>query len=219
MLSKDFDSEEAAKFRSNMVDTQLKSRDITDNKVLKAMGKVPRHLFARFLTITDAYADKPFKIDQNQTISQPYMVALMSQLLQIKPEHKILEIGTGSGYQMAVLCELADNVYSIERHPELAFKTKALLTKLGYTKANIKVGDGSKGLPKFAPFDRIIVTAAAKTIPEDLLKQLSSDNGVMIIPVGNPNQKQELVKIIRHDESHYETLNLGEVRFVPLVSD
>jgi protein-L-isoaspartate(D-aspartate) O-methyltransferase len=217
-MQMDGDTPEAQRLRRRMIHTQLMSRDINDTRTLAALERVPRHLFAPFPSLEEAYADNPHHIDCQQTISQPYMVACMTQALDIHPRHRVLEVGTGSGYQTAVLCELTPHVFSIERHPELALRAKALLNRLGY-QAQVAVRDGTNGMPKEAPFDRIIVTAAAKDIPEAMLAQLSLLSGVLLIPVGLPNDTQELFKIIRTGPDDYQKISLGEVRFVPLVTD
>lgn len=162
------DSAEARKLRRQMVKQQLLTRDITDPSVIKAMAKVPRHLFGRFKTLKDAYADSAAAIECMQTISQPYMVAYMTQALELAAEHKVLEIGTGSGYQTAILSELARRVHTIERHKSLSEQAQTLLTRLGYTQIHFYVGDGAQGLPQEMPFDRIIVTAAAQKHPTHL---------------------------------------------------
>lgn len=213
------DPPEAIHYRTLMVENQLKGRDIRDPAVLSAMGDVPRHLFATFPSFQEAYADSAFSIPCHQTISQPYMVAFMTQELAIQRDHKILEVGTGSGYQTAVLCELSDNVYSVERLPQLAEETAGLLKRLGYRPRKLVVGDGSQGLADEAPFDRILVTAAAPSQPETLFKQLRPDGGVILFPVDIQAPYQELRKVIRTGENHFETFSLGEVRFVPLVVD
>ncbi len=215
----DFDTNEAKILRRRMIETQLKARGINDRKVLNAFEQVERHRFAPFNSLEEAYADNPSSIDCKQTISQPYMVALMTQELDLKPNHQILEIGTGSGYQTAILCKICEFVCSIERHESLAEKAKATLTAHHIINFQITVGDGSQGLPDEAPFDRIIVTAAAETFPPALLAQLSSQEGVMVIPKTVVKDQQELFKVVRHSQTHYEYHRLGSVRFVPLVVD
>lgn len=169
--------------RQLMVTQQLKSRDINDEKVLSAFLKVARHEFVPQELQESAYQDHPLPIGEEQTISQPYIVALMTQLLSLTGKEKVLEIGTGSGYQTAILAELSNKVYSIERFEKLASKAKASLDNLGYTNINIKTGDGTMGWPEEAPFDRIIVTAASKKIPQPLIEQLK-DGGLLVIPLG-----------------------------------
>ena len=185
----------------------LKEKGITDKNVLSAMGKIPRHLFLQSSFADYAYQDKAFPISAGQTISQPYTVAFQSQLLQIGKDASILEIGTGSGYQTAVLCAMGAKVYSIERQNELFKQTSQFLPKLG---------DGYKGLPNYAPFDGIIVTAGAPEIPKPLIAQLKI-GGRLVIPVGEPVQIMTL--LIRKDEKTFEKHEFGEFRFVPLLED
>lgn len=195
----------------------IRSKGITDEKVLAAIEKVPRHLFLDnvFLEFA-AYEDKPFEIGAGQTISQPYTVAYQTYLLDIQKGDKILEIGTGSGYQTCVLLELGAKVYSIERQKTLYTKTKELLPKLGY-RPNLFYGDGYKGLPSFAPYDRIIVTAGAPYIPQDLIDQLRV-GGIMVVPVGEGGV-QIMTIILKKSTTELETHELGQFRFVPLLED
>ena len=165
-----------------MVEVQLRGRGIADRRVLEAMERVPRHLFVPASQRWSAYEDGPLPIGQGQTISQPYMVARMTELLRLPPDSKVLEVGTGSGYQAAVLAELAGQVWTVERHPELAHQAEELLLQLGYTNVTVIVGDGSLGFPSEAPYDAIIVTAAAPRLPEGLSEQLLP-NGRMVIPI------------------------------------
>lgn len=194
----------------------IKSKGITDEGVLKAIGNIPRHLFMDSGFLDHAYQDKPFPIAADQTISQPYTVAFQSELLEVKKGDKILEIGTGSGYQAAVLCELGARVYTIERQQELFKKTSKFLPKLGYRPKKIIFGDGYKGLPEEAPFDGIIVTAGAPFVPKALLGQLKID-GRLVIPVGDDVQIMTLY--IRKGPKEFEKHELGEFRFVPLLED
>lgn len=195
----------------------LSKKGITDTKVLDAIGKIPRHLFIADTALHQfAYEDKPFPIGSGQTISQPYTVAFQSQTLEIKPRDKVLEIGTGSGYQTAVLLELGAKVFSIERQKALFDRTKEFLPKLGYN-AKLFYGDGYLGLPTYAPFNKIIVTAGAPYVPEDLLKQLAV-SGIMIIPVDNGDH-QIMKKIVKIDEDNFKTTDLGAFRFVPLLKE
>jgi protein-L-isoaspartate(D-aspartate) O-methyltransferase len=194
----------------------LKNKGISDEGVLKAIGKVPRHLFMDSGFLDHAYQDKAFPIAADQTISQPYTVAFQTELLQVKKEDKILEIGTGSGYQTAVLCELGAKVYSIERQQELFKKTNNFLPKLGYRAKKIIFGDGYKGLKEEAPFDSIIVTAGAPFVPKPLLGQLKI-GGRLVIPVGGDVQIMTL--FIRKDTKEFEQHEFGEFRFVPLLED
>jgi len=175
---------ELARLRHSMVDDQLRHRHITDRRVLAAMGKIPRHLFVPPGQRHVAYEDGPLPIGSGQTISQPYMVARMTELLRLTPTDRVLEIGTGSGYQAAVLAELAGDVWSVERHVELAEQAKARLAELGYHNVLVIAGDGSMGLPEHAPYDAIIVTAAAPFVPDCLKEQLAV-GGRMVIPVAS----------------------------------
>ncbi|WP_100612572.1 protein-L-isoaspartate(D-aspartate) O-methyltransferase [Confluentibacter lentus] len=196
--------------------TVLKGKGITDANVLKAIGNVPRHLFMDSGFLDYAYKDMAFPIAADQTISQPYTVAFQTELLQVKKDDKILEIGTGSGYQAAVLCELGARVYSIERQQELFKKTSLFLPKIGYRPKKLVFGDGYKGLPEESPFDSIIVTAGAPFVPKPLLSQLKI-GGRLVIPVGEPTQIMTL--IIRKDIKEFEQHEFGEFRFVPLLED
>src|SRR5690554_2624794 len=192
------------------------SKGITDEKVLDAIRKIPRHLFMDSSFEDHAYQDKAFPIAADQTISQPYTVAFQTELLQVERGAKILEIGTGSGYQAAVLCELGARVYSVERQQELFKKTKRFLEKIGYRPRYLSFGDGYKGLPQFAPFDRILVTAGAPFVPKALLGQLKV-GGRMVIPVGKENQVMTL--FVRVSEKEFKKTEHGEFRFVPLLED
>lgn len=200
----------------NQLVSVLQQKGITDLNVLEAIKKIPRHLFLNSSFEDYAYQDKAFPIGAGQTISQPYTVAFQSQLLEIKKEHKILEIGTGSGYQTAVLCLLGAKVYSIERQNELFKQTAALLPKLGIRPKHLTFGDGYKGLPTYAPFDSIIVTAGAPFIPKPLMAQLKI-GGRLVIPLGEDVQIMTL--LIRKNETQFEKHELGEFRFVPLLED
>ena len=194
----------------------LKTKGITAPAVLKAIGSIPRHLFLDSSFDEHAYQDKAFPIGAEQTISQPYTVAFQTEQLQVKPGMHVLEIGTGSGYQTAVLCHLGAVVYSIERQHELFRTSLKRLPALGYAPKKLIFGDGYKGFPEKAPYDRIIVTAGAPYIPEDLLAQLKI-NGKMVIPVGDESQKMTV--ITRTSETVFEKLILGNFRFVPLLGD
>jgi len=200
----------------NQLVKSLQEKGITDNNVLEAIRKVPRHLFLDSGFENFAYQDKPFPIGAGQTISQPYTVAFQTQLLEVKKDQKILEIGTGSGYQTAVLCVMGAKVYSIERQNELFKKTYLLLPKLGIRPKHLSFGDGYKGLPNYAPFDSIIVTAGASTIPPALMSQLKI-GGRLVIPVGDKEQIMTL--LIRQSETRFEKHEFGTFRFVPLLED
>jgi protein-L-isoaspartate(D-aspartate) O-methyltransferase len=193
----------------------IAEKGITDKNVLAALGNVPRHLFLDSSFADFAYQDKAFPIGSDQTISQPYTVAFQTELLQIKEHHQILEIGTGSGYQTAVLLEMGAKVYTIERQQELFKKTKLFLPKLGYKPKKIIFGDGYKGLPENAPFDGIIVTAGAPIVPKALLSQLKI-GGRLVIPVGDKEQIMTL--FIRTSEKDFEKHELGKFKFVPMLN-
>ncbi len=169
--------------REQMVANQIAARGISDKKVLEAMRNVPRHLFVPEEAHRYAYADSPVRIGSGQTISQPYIVALMTALLQVESQHRVLDVGTGSGYQAAILAEIATKVYSIERHAALAEEAESRLESLGYENVSVHVGDGTRGLAQYAPFDRIVVAAAAPKVPKALVEQLA-DSGRLVIPVG-----------------------------------
>ncbi len=194
----------------------LINKGIIDDGVLKAIGNVPRHLFMDSGFLDHAYQDKAFPIAADQTISQPYTVAFQTELLQVKKGDKILEIGTGSGYQTAVLCELGAKVFSIERQQELFKKTSKFLPKLGYRAKKLIFGDGYKGLVEEAPFDSIIVTAGAPFVPKPLLGQLKI-GGRLVIPVGD--DVQVMTMFIRKGQKEFEQQEFGEFRFVPLLED
>ncbi|NEW78172.1 MAG: protein-L-isoaspartate(D-aspartate) O-methyltransferase [Gelidibacter sp.] len=192
----------------------IAEKGITDKNVLTAIGNVPRHLFMDSSFADFAYQDKAFPIGSDQTISQPYTVAFQTELLQVRENHQILEIGTGSGYQTAVLLEMGAKVYTIERQQELFKKAKLFLPKLGYKPKKIIFGDGYKGLPEDAPFDGIIVTAGAPLVPKALLSQLKV-GGRLVIPVGDIVQTMTL--FIRTSEKDFEKHELGKFKFVPML--
>lgn len=200
----------------NQLVNVIASEGIKDNGVLEAIRNVPRHLFMDSGFESFAYQNKAFPIAASQTISQPYTVAFQTEKLKIKPNDKILEIGTGSGYQTAVLLELKANVYTIERQKELFKKVKLFLPKLGYKPKRIVFGDGYKGLPDEAPFDGIIVTAGAPFVPKPLLEQLKI-GGRLVIPVGMEEQTMQL--FIRTDEKSFNKEDLGQFRFVPMLRE
>jgi len=201
--------------RNQLVKTLMR-KGINDEYVLKAIAKIPRHLFMNSSFEAFAYQDKAFPIGANQTISQPYTVAFQTEKLQIQPGSKILEIGTGSGYQTAVLLELKAKVYTVERQKELFKSTSLFLPKISYRPKAMRFGDGYLGLPEFAPFDGIIVTAGAPYVPKALLSQLKV-GGRLIIPVGKSTQKMTL--IIRKEEKVFEKNILGDFSFVPMLEN
>jgi protein-L-isoaspartate(D-aspartate) O-methyltransferase len=201
--------------RRVMVQRDLKGRDITDSRVLAAMDRVPRHLFVPPALEQQAYDDQPLPIGYGVTISQPYIVALMTQAAMVKPGDRVLEVGTGSGYQAAILATLTDQVYSIELIPELAQSAKERLARLGYGQVQVKSGDGYKGWLEFAPFDAILVTAAAPEIPAALQEQLK-EGGRLIIPVGPAFGPQYLLRLTKKGDAFQEE-RLIPVAFVPLV--
>jgi protein-L-isoaspartate(D-aspartate) O-methyltransferase len=199
--------------RERMVRVQIIDRDVKDEAVLNAMRKVPRHLFVPKEYENEAYDDNPLPIGYGQTISQPYIVAYMTEVAKPDKSKTALEIGTGSGYQAAVLAEVVGRVYSIEIIPELAKESAGLLKKLGYKNITVKYGDGYKGWKEYSPFDIVIVTAAAEQIPEPLVDQLA-DNGRLVIPIGAPAEIQELI-LLEKKKGKIEKSRLTFVRFVP----
>ncbi len=200
--------------REKMVKSQLISRGINDTGVLQAMGKIHRHLFVEEALVGEAYNDHPLPVGYKQTISQPFIVALMTEALELTGTEKTLEIGTGSGYQTAILAELSKSVYTIERIEPLLEKSKKLLKDLGYVNVYFKAFDGTLGWDEFAPFNAIIVTAGAPKIPRPLLDQMA-DGGRLVIPIGN-KYSQDLIKVTR-TEDHFKEENLGGCRFVDLI--
>ena len=205
--------------RMRMVETQIKARGVKDIRVLKTMETIPRHFFIDEGLMEQAYYDSPLPIDAHQTISQPYIVALMTEALELKKKDRVLEIGTGSGYQTAILASLADRVFSVERIASLATNARKILDKLNFYNVAIRVGDGSYGWKEEAPFDAIIVTAAAPDIPQYLVEQLAA-GGRMVIPVGD-RDVQTLYKLIRPVENPQEIIreDLGGCRFVSLIGE
>ncbi len=200
--------------RREMVEFQIKRRGIRDPKVLEAMLRVPRHLFVPEQMKELAYGDEPLPIGEGQTISQPYIVAYMTEALKLTGQEKVLEIGTGSGYQTAILAELAREVYTVELIPELSRRAQKVLRELGYQNIHFLVGDGTRGWPEHAPYEAILVSAAPATVPRSLIEQLQ-ENGRLIIPVGT--DYQELV-LVRKKKEGWEEERLIPVRFVPLVT-
>ncbi len=194
----------------------LAEKGITDKGVLNAMLKIPRHFFFDKTFESHAYEDKAFPIGEGQTISQPYTVAYQTQLLHVHKNDKVLEIGTGSGYQTCVLAELGANVFSIERHESLSKKAGVMLKHFGY-KANLLCGDGTKGWPDEAPFNKIIVTAGAPVVPKQLAAQLAI-GGIMVIPVGD-EKVQQMLTIVRKSEKSFEKIVMDNFKFVPLIGE
>jgi protein-L-isoaspartate(D-aspartate) O-methyltransferase len=203
--------------RGSMVERQLRQRGISDDRVLAAMGKVPRHEFVNPQNWLEAYADHPIPIAEQQTTSQPYMIAAMIQTAGIKPEDRVLEIGAGSGYQTAVLAELASQVFAVERYASLTEAARATLERLGYRNTKVVTGDGSLGLPEAAPFDVIIVSAAAPRIPPALVEQLAV-GGRLVIPVGE--SEQQVVQLVQKNADGTTSVRTLEgCRFVPLIGE
>ncbi len=200
--------------RLHMVETQIRERGVRDDRVLDAMRRVPRHLFVPSGYEHESYEDHPIPIGEGQTISQPYVVAAMTDALALQPQDTVLEIGTGSGYQAAVLAELVSRVYSVERIPALAERGRQALQRAGYNNVIVIVGDGSPGLPDAAPFDAILVTAAAPALPQSLFAQLR-EGGRMILPVGTYSGQQ--LQLVRKVEGRPVSAGLDLVRFVPLI--
>lgn len=199
-----------------MVRRQIQGKGIKDPRVLDAMGRVPREKFVLAKDLRETYADSPLPIECEQTISQPYMVSLMTECLQLKGQEKVLEIGTGSGYQTAILCLLSKMVYSIEKHQELNARAATILQELGFENVRLKVGDGTKGWPEHAPYDGIMVTAGAPEIPQLLIDQLAI-GGRLVIPVGDL-YTQVLKRLVR-SENGCEVEDVCGCRFVPLVGE
>ena len=202
--------------RVSMVETQIEARGVTDARVLEAMRLVPRHLFIDESFWPRAYSDGPLPISNGQTISQPYIVALMTELLQPEEHHVVLEIGTGSGYQAAVLSKLVRRVYTIEIVPELGQSAERILKRLEYNNVTVRIGDGYQGWPEQAPYDRIIVTAAPEEIPQKLVEQLKP-GGRMILPVGSQRRGQDLLVLEKDQAGNVNTRQIIPVRFVPMV--
>ncbi len=205
-------------FRRDMVRSQLAERGLDDSQVLRAMNSVPREKFIPEDLVDSAYRDSPLPIEANQTISQPYIVALMTVAMELQATDRVLEIGTGSGYSAAVLAEIVDQVYTIERHKILADTARERLKKLGYENIHVLLGDGSLGWPEHAPFDAIVVTAAGPEVPNSLKQQLAI-GGRLVMPIGAYRGSQNLVRVRRVSDSEYQQDNLGGVRFVPLVGE
>lgn len=200
-----------------MVEQQLVPRAIHDQRTLESMLKVPRHLFVPPEIVPYSYEDSALQIGSGQTISQPYIVAQMTQSALLNPESTVLEIGTGSGYAAAVLSGVCQDVYTVERIPELAEESRLRLQKLGYSNVHVKLDDGTLGWPEHGPFDAILVTAAAPSMPQALVDQLKV-GGRLIIPVGD-RMSQQLLRLTKNKDDRYQEENLGPVRFVPLIGE
>jgi protein-L-isoaspartate(D-aspartate) O-methyltransferase len=210
------DTETPQQQRARMVEEQLRGRGIRDPRLLAAMGKVPREEFIAKGELGNAYGDHPLPIGAGQTISQPYIVAAMIAGLELRPTEHVLEVGTGTGYEAAILGELAAEVWTIERHQELAMKAREILARLGYVNVHVVLGDGSVGLPQHAPFDKILVAAAAPKIPDSLVAQLAA-GGRLVVPVGNRFEQQ--VQVVRKVGSETVVALHDLCRFVPLVGE
>jgi protein-L-isoaspartate(D-aspartate) O-methyltransferase len=215
LLGADYSEERFYACKENMINSQIKARGVTDERVLKAMHKVERHLFVPLMYRHLSYEDHPLPIGEGQTISQPYIVALMTELLELKGGEKVLEIGTGSGYQAAILAELVKEVYTIEILEPLAERSQKLFKELGYENIKVKHGDGFLGWPEYAPFDAIIVTCAPEEVPPALLEQLA-EGGSLVIPVGTHWQELKRLKKI---EGKITSKSIIPVRFVPMLRD
>lgn len=210
------DESRLAEHREKMVKDQIEGRDVSDPAVLKAMRKVPRHLFVPPGQVSEAYEDYPLPIGSGQTISQPYIVGLMTQSMALRGGERVLEIGTGSGYQAAVLAELVAEVFTIEIVPELGRSAGDRLKRLGYKNVHVKIGDGYQGWPEHAPFDAVMVTAAADDIPVPLVEQLKP-GGRLVIPVGPPALSQDLIVGTKSADGTLTKRSVRPVRFVPLI--
>lgn len=207
--------EDFYEMRRAMVTQQIVARGVKDERVIEAMVKVPRHRFVLLASRALSYTDRPLPIGEGQTISQPYIVALMTELLDLDGDEKVLEIGTGSGYQAAVLAELAKEVYTIEILEPLAKRSERLLKEMGYENVRVRCGDGYQGWKEFAPYDAIIVTCAPPAIPEELFNQLK-EGGRMVVPVGGVSQE---LLVIRKKNGKMETTSVLPVRFVPMIEE
>jgi len=208
--------EDFAQAREEMVERQLAARGIADPLVLEAFRRVPRELFVSPEQAGEAYADAPLPIAAGQTISQPYIVALMIEAAGIGPCDRVLEVGAGSGYAAAVMAQIAGEVIALERHAELAEQARSRMERLGYANVRVVDGDGSEGLPGEPSFDAILVAASGSHVPDGLLRQLAQ-GGVLVMPVGRADEVQRLVKVTRTDEDGFDRQDLGAVRFVPLI--
>jgi protein-L-isoaspartate(D-aspartate) O-methyltransferase len=215
-LPEEATTRDLARLRERMVNEQLAQRGIQDPVILEAMGTVPREDFVPDSQVRFAYADSPLPIGEGQTISQPYIVALMTEALELTPDDRVLEIGTGSGYAAAVLSRIARWVYTVERHSNLAQAAQARFQRLGYDNIQVHTGDGTLGWIEHAPYDGIVATAGGPSVPQPLRDQLKR-GGRLVMPVGRSPQLQELVRVRRLPEDGYRREELGSVRFVPLV--
>jgi protein-L-isoaspartate(D-aspartate) O-methyltransferase len=211
-----FESDPYFSQRLAMVEQQLRRRGIHDERVLQTMEEVPRHEFIPESVRHRAYHDQPVPIGEEQTISQPYIVAVMTQYLAVEPENVVLEIGTGTGYQAAVLSRLGKQVYTVERHGSLAERAREIFRRLGYDNVEVTIGDGTRGVPEHAPYDRILVAAAAPSIPAPLVEQLQ-EGGRMVIPVGSSDT--QVLQLLRKSQGEIFTSNLEGCRFVPLIGE
>lgn len=214
MMMEALESNQYSAKRAEMIATQLRTRGIRDERVLHAMARIPRHLFVAEEYRPQAYEDHPLPIGEDQTISQPFIIAVSLQALELRGNESVLEVGTGSGYQTALLALLARFVYSIERHAKLAESAASVLKELGLPNVKVVIGDGSHGIPEYAPFDAVIVSAAAPNIPNSLFQQLS-EGGRMVIPVGPPHAQE--LQLVRKQDGRAVIEVLEGCRFVPLV--
>ncbi|MDD5448037.1 MAG: protein-L-isoaspartate(D-aspartate) O-methyltransferase [Actinomycetota bacterium] len=208
------DDEYCRKLRESMIEDQIIARGVRDRRVIEAMKSIPRHLFVPVSPIERAYSDTPLPIGEGQTISQPYMVAWMTELLRLEGDEKVLEVGTGSGYQAAILAKLSREVYTIERVKSLAETARERLDKLGIENVHVVIGDGSAGLPEYAPYDRIIVTAGTPRIPPALVEQLA-EGGRLVIPVGSSSL--QMLTVLKKKNGKIYKKEEGSCVFVPLV--
>ncbi len=215
--NRDSDDTAPSSYRENMVRNQLKNRGIRNERVLNAMRSVPRHRFVPDQPVEAAYSDRPLPIGAGQTISQPYMVARMTELLKPDSGASVLEIGTGSGYQTAILAELCDHVFTVERHEDLLKRARTILGEIGYENISYRVGDGTLGWEEHSPYNRILVTAGAPEIPSSLRSQLSDSSGILVIPAGE-SRSQELIRLTR-DDGEENREKLGRCVFVDLVGE
>lgn len=214
----DYDDKIYVQERARMVETQIKARGVKDTRVLEAMQSVPRHLFVPEGQRNYSYEDTPLPVGHGQTISQPYIVAFMTELLELGENDTVLEVGTGSGYQAAILAEIAKKVFTIEIKKRLGLQAKERLKAMGYTNIDVHIGDGYNGLPDEAPFDAIIVTAAADHIPEPLVEQLRP-GGRMVVPVGRPYESQSLILVTKTEDGEIGKKSIIPVLFVPLLRE